>query len=626
MEAVEVRYERDRGPSSKLLKLLLGLSPDEFWKWAEATNQPDETIRYLFWWLDNGHIYHERPVDVRTFFFSPAYMRLVDETGEPTVWPEVVRAAEDICTGNFIEALMTGAIGSAKTTLAILIQAYEVYKLLCLKNPHLVLGIMPGHEILTIFQSLDLQKARDVDYIRFKEMIDAAPIFSDEPFRYDRDIRSEMRFSKNILVRPVSGLETATLGLNVIGGVIDELDSMAVVAKSARSRDDQTYDQAVRLYNSIQRRRLSRFMKQGVVLGMLCLVSSKQYTGAFTDRKEEEARNKPEQIYVYNRRVWEVKPWDFGKERFRMFVGDAARQPRILEPDEEVEDKDRDLVHEVPVEYREQFEEDPIGNIRDVLGISTLAIHPYIVNRDAIARAFGRRRSVASRPECDFINTRLDLYPGRWAGTEQYPRFAHLDLARSQDSAGLAIGYVPRFRRIRRTKLVTEVLPVVKIDLLLEILPPRGGEIQYEKIRRLLYLLREHGLPLKWVTADQYQSTDMLQILTVQGFIVGEDSTDKTPAPYEVLKTALYDGRVIAPEHLKAQTELTRLERDPVTGKIDHPPDGSKDVADSLACVVFGLSLMAEIWHQHGVDLHEIPLTLSQHAEQHHSREVDGRL
>ena len=626
MEALEVRTERDRGPSEKFLALVRDLSPWEFWEWVHATKLSDSQTEYLLWWMRNGHLYHERPVDIRTFFFSRQYMRLIDETGEPTIWPEVVKAAEDICNGNFIEVLLTGGIGTAKTTLAILIQAYEVYKLLCFKNPHLVLGIMPGHEILTVFQSLDLQKARDADYLRFKEMIDMAPIFTDELFQYDREIKSELRFSRNIKVRPVSGLETAALGLNVIGGVIDELDSMAVVAKSARSRDDQLYDQAVRLYNSIQRRRISRFMKQGQILGMLCLVSSKQYAGAFTDRKEEEARKKPDQIYVYNRRVWEVKPWDFGSERFRMFVGDAARQPRILKPTETVREKDLDLVHEVPVEYETQFEEDPIGNIRDVLGISTLAIHPYIVNRDAIARAFGRVRSVVSRPECDFIQTRLDLYPNRWKGTEEYPRLAHIDLGLTHDSAGVAIGHVPKFRRIRRSEMVTEILPVVRFDLLLDIRPPRGGEIQFEKIRRLLYLLREHGLPIKWVTADSWQSTDMLQILSTQGFLVGEQSTDKTPAPYEVAKTALYDRRVQAPEHLKAQTELTRLERDPVTGKIDHPSDGSKDVADSFASVIFGLSLMAEVWHQHGVDLHEVPLTLAQHAEHHYRRELDGRM
>ena len=47
------------------------------------------------------------------------------------------------------------------------------------------------------------------------------------------------------------------------------------------------------------------------------------------------------------------------------------------------------------------------------------------------------------------------------------------------------------------------------------------GEIHLDKIRRLLYLLRERRMPIPWVTADQYQSFDMLQTLLSKGFIVG---------------------------------------------------------------------------------------------------------
>jgi hypothetical protein len=92
------------------------------------------------------------------------------------------------------------------------------------------------------------------------------------------------------------------------------------------------------------------------------------------------------------------------------------------------------------------------------------------------------------------------------------------------------------------------------------------------------------------------------------------------------LKTAVYDGRVEAPFHPLALDELTRLERDPKTGKIDHPSiDGSKDVADAMACVAFGLSLQTEVWAQFNVPLYEVPAQLIEYAEREKKDDMDGK-
>ena len=42
------------------------------------------------------------------------------------------------------------------------------------------------------------------------------------------------------------------------------------------------------------------------------------------------------------------------------------------------------------------------------------------------------------------------------------------------------------------------------------------------------------------------------------------------------------------PEHKALHRELLGLERDAKTGKVDHRVGGSKDLADALACVIFG--------------------------------------
>ena len=115
-------------------------------------------------------------------------------------------------------------------------------------------------------------------------------------------------------------------------------------------------------------------------------------------------------------------------------------------------------------------------------------------------------------------------------------------------------------------------------------------------------MLRDLGMDLRFVTADSFQSADTLQQLRLKGFSTGRQSVDKDPRPYEILKSTIYDGRLELPQHDTLKRELLALELDPKTGRVDHPVRGSKDCADALAGVVFGLSMSLDVWHQHGVD------------------------
>lgn len=87
---------------------------------------------------------------------------------------------------------------------------------------------------------------------------------------------------------------------------------------------------------------------------------------------------------------------------------------------------------------------------------------------------------------------------------------------------------------------------------------------------------------------------------------------DKTNVPYEMLKNALYDNRVLLPHHEKLLHELKTLEKDAKTGKIDHLSTSSKDISDALAGVVYGLTMRREIWVSHGVSLMSIPTSLQE--------------
>ena len=84
---------------------------------------------------------------------------------------------------------------------------------------------------------------------------------------------------------------------------------------------------------------------------------------------------------------------------------------------------------------------------------------------------------------------------------------------------------------------------------------------------------------------------------------------DRSSDAYDQLKAALYDGRVEIPNDQKLFTELRTLERNTKTGKIDHPPHGSKDIADALAGVVSQISVRREVWADLGEPIRMIPAT-----------------
>ena len=414
----------------------------------------------------------------------------------------------------------------------------------------------------------------------------------------------------------------AAIGENVIGGIIDEINFQKVVEKSKKDPEGGVYNQAVANYNAIARRRESRFIKMGWLPGQLCLVSSRCYRGQFTDKKEEEARHNPG-IFVYDRRVWEVKPWDYSGKTFPVFSGTAIMRPRLLEEGDR-EPTEGEIIH-VPVELRPAFEADLYDALRDHAGVSTTAIHPFIARPELVAACFGKRRSIFSRPECNFETTKLAVYPQRFECSSA-PRFAHIDLAKSTDSCGLAIGWVRGFVdvvRVASDPPEIETLPYIVIDGVLEIKPPPGGEIDFDRVRKVLYRLRSLGLRVRWVTYDSWQSTDSLQTLKRKGFLVWEQSMDRTTQPYDTTKTALYDGRVELPPHAKCLEEFVQLEKDLEKSKIDHRGGGSKDCSDAVAGVVWGLSRRRAIWVEHAVPLVHIPDDLRYSAERKEDEESD---
>lgn len=537
-------------------------------------------------------VWDRLPVSPREFVVNPFYLGKESE-----IYPEVMHHFIEMNNGEYDEAVLTGGIGSGKTTLALYSNAYQLYRISCMANPQATFGLDSSSEIKMIFQSLRKSTATKVDFERFATMIKKSPYFN-EVFPFDKNLTSVLKFPKRIEVEPVSGAETASIGQNIFGGIIDEINFMSIVENSKNSIDGGVYNQAVELYNSIARRRKTRFMQAGGTMpGLLCVVSSKRIPGEFTDKKMEEAITNP-RIYVYDKRVWEIKPQAFCGETFRIFVGDESRRPKILDTNEKVSDTDLALIDHIPIEFSQEFSEDITKAIRDIAGHSTLATTPFLSNSELVLKCFGGTTNVSQEEFTDFVGYPCYLLP-EVMDKSSHPRYVHIDLSVTGDMTGVVIGHVYGFKS--KTEDRPEPLPLIKIDLVLEVRPPKGNEIEFSKIRDLLYKLRELGMPVKWVSLDSYQSRDMIQILKQKGFTTGMLSIDTSRAPYESLKNALYEGRLQIPTHKKLKKELLALEVDYKRNKIDHNAHNSKDLSDALAGVVYGLSTRREIYSEFNI-------------------------
>jgi len=542
-----------------------------------------------------------KPVGPKEFLLSKRYLGLEDE-----LYPKVGEEFEKINSGNYVEVVLTGAIGTAKTTLAIWTTAYQVYLLACLRNPQRTFGLDRSSEILFVFQSLNATLAKQLNYDRFRSLIQTSPFFT-EYFPFDTKINTECIFPNRIIVRPVSGQESAAIGQNVFGGMMDEVNFMEVTEASAKSVDGGEYNQAIALYNSLSRRRKSRFMKKGKLPGVFCLVSSKRYPGQFTDIKTIEAESDPT-IYIYDKTTWDVLPEEnFSGEWFHIFIGDIARKPRILEKNDPMDrKKNAKLIMRVPIEYHEEFKTDMLNALRDIAGVSTLAQHPFIMDNDAVDEGFGTVQSVLTRDVVDFSEAKVGVMRNKFLAPDE-PRWVHIDLSMTGDATGIACGFVDKFTKTKAGDDTYEVLPNIVFDFMLRVIPPKGSEINYQKIRDLIYKLKEEGMNIQWISCDSFQSTDMMQLLRRKGYATGMVSIDKDIEPYSFLKTAFYQRRIDAPTHPCVQKEIASLEIDQKKGKVDHRADSSKDVSDAMAGVVFGLSLRREVWARHRISPFEIP-------------------
>lgn len=114
------------------------------------------------------------------------------------------------------EVILTGGLGTGKTTIANILLLRRIYELSCYTNIPALFNLMASSKLMFAYFNINMAQALLTGYGQLKEMIDNCPYFQE---KFPRNIRkdSEINFPQaNMTVRFASGTQH-TIGTNLIG-------------------------------------------------------------------------------------------------------------------------------------------------------------------------------------------------------------------------------------------------------------------------------------------------------------------------------------------------------------------------------------------------------------------------
>jgi hypothetical protein len=548
----------------------------------------------VLWELD----YERPPVSLERFLDDPDFL---GDTGRRlyTPWRRELGQVLDPRSG-ITEWIITGAIGTGKTTAAVIAMLYKLYRLTCLRDPQAYYGLLPDSPIAFGLFNLTLELAQSVSYKKLLTIFRSAPYFQRLTPSKPTRLIGRIDLPKH-LVCAFGSTVVHSLGRDMIGGILSEVNF---------TRSTEAH-QVIDLYTGIQRRLESRFLRPDTTLpnpGLLIVESSRRAQSDWLERHMRQEVGNPA-VHVTSFALWDVKAYP--GPRFTIRVGDATHTSAILAIDETVRPglPAGQIVHP-PERFRAQFERDLDGALRDIAGVATYADAPLIADPSRVDACVDPQREHPF--ESESICVSLDdpralmqwlrepilfersgspAQSGRLKLNPTAPRFIHVDLALTRDCAGLAMchvsGWMVSTLPTSDGTLTQARVPVVTVDLILRIVPPPNGQMDLGKIRAFILMLRARGVPIAQASYDRFQSADSLQILNKEGIPSKVISVDKDPEAYFALRAAIDEQRIRFYRYPPFIDEITTVQFDPIRRRVDHRPGRSKDCADAVAGALF---------------------------------------
>lgn len=368
---------------------------------------------------------------------------------------------------------------------------------------------------------------------------------------------------------------------------------------SHKATENKDYAEAG--WTTIAARISSRFTSptDGDHRGLLMVMGQMKKQDGFMARKKKELETDSKAVVVVQT-IWESFGWEYYRNKntgeIDTFHFDLTR--KVIVPPGPAELVQSSSIVKIPATYQKDFETDPVKALRDLAGIPPAVEDPFISAVDRIDEAQEKWmvRYSDLKYTVDSSPNNPAFHPD-WFSTDKLKRAVHVDIGYSQhgDALGIAMGHVPEI-----VEIDGELKPYIVFDMLLRLKPSGGQNLMLSDFRQIIYYLRDElKFNIAVVTFDGFQSVDSQQIMKQKRFNTAELSVDKKKGPYEDLRQAIYEKRIEFPPYMtylnKGDLEKVNIAKKELmeltdTGpKIDHPPKGSKDLADAMAGVSYVL-------------------------------------
>lgn len=540
----------------------------------------------------------ESPVSIYEFINSDEYLGFRD--GFWKTWSTELEYVLDPLNEVY-EWIIEGGIRAGKTTASVVALLYKIYVLTTFHDPQELYGLLPETKIGIALFNIVKKDAQDGSFYQMQTYMQRSPYF--------RRITKQRRNSDCVdlpkrIVFAVGSMAIHTLGRALFAGLLDE-------ANIPRTAGHSIYSQ----YTEMRERMDTQFKNRIGPAPLLCLASQPKAQDAFLSIHREKYGNDPH-TYVTAFSTWDAREHQYrDSKRFYVVVGNEHHQSTMHEelPDN-VPSGLRILTP--PMELWESFYRNLGEAIRDLGGIPTFGVNPFISQRDLIDAAacdeilhpfekeevmtghldLGNALIDSFRRELMFRvvdksrdTWRVIKYPGS-------PRFIHVDLAKGRnDAAGMSCVCLGDMTNVDREDDDGHIYStqdyLIHVDFTVRVVNREYQEIGFQHFVDFISWLYAAGLPILHISYDRYGSAHSIQDLDRRGFSAKEQSVDRTMIPYEVLRQVILERRIVYYRHCRMIEELKKLVVVPHRQgmKVDHPIGGGKDTADALCGAVYCL-------------------------------------
>ena len=512
----------------------------------------------------------------------------------------------------------TAQRGTGKSTVATYSLCYELYKLMCLKNPNrYYLGA--NETIWFLFFNLNLKLAEKTMWGKFQKALQMSPWFME---RGTVTGRTNLIYQPNKDIRlGIGSTEEHALSIAVQFVAVDEM--------SFGEKDNVEYMQTgmMAIYNQLYLRLSSRFSKGGRIQGRMYLISSAKSTNAVLESFIRDNEGQPG-VHISRYKQWEVLPASkFSGKWFKIAVGNELLTSYIMgvnpseEEIKEAEEKGYTVI-DVPLEMKHRFEMDFNRTLIDSCGISVQSSYKYIPYRivePCIGKGINPFISEVIKTGLGDTLQIKDFFEPEKVPEILYTKkiYIHCDLSKNGDMTGISavavLGYKnqERYLDTGENTLLKEL--VFRQVFSVGIQCPANDELSMIKVKDFLHYLKyDLGWNIVGVSCDGYQSLMLLQSLKLDGFNVKEVSMDilknKECVGYTIFRNTLVEKRIRLLKLHELIKEITNLEKNETTGSVDHPrqvtkilDDGTKvkstgkDISDSLGGAVYNATLSVNV-------------------------------